>query len=112
MMSEINEKISVSGYQLSLNAIKKAIYGIYDLSHQIKDYAVKAVPLSKNKDQLVIYIELCSNEICNACNINQLVYEFIKELKKEGQYYREFVKSLDSFIFPEIKLVYKPKGSL
>jgi hypothetical protein len=39
-------------------------------------------------------------------------YEFIRAMKKEGQYYREFFKELDADLFPQIKLVFKPKGSL
>jgi len=42
----------------------------------------------------------------------QVFYEFIRALKKEGQYYREFFKELETELFPQIKLVYKPEGSL
>ncbi|MDZ4666034.1 MAG: hypothetical protein SGJ15_14240 [Bacteroidota bacterium] len=104
--------IKIGDYSLSSESIKKAIYGIYDLSNQIKQCVIKTIPVNGSCSQLLILIELCSKDLCNCVMEKIVFYEFIGALKKEGQYYRNFIKELDSNIFPEIKLIYKPEGSL
>ncbi|MFO0355359.1 MAG: hypothetical protein ACK50A_00280 [Sphingobacteriaceae bacterium] len=106
------ETISICGYNLNVSTIKKALFSIDDLNHQIKQFSIRSLPLKKHREQLCIYIEVCSKHLSESLNENQLVYEFIHALKKEGQYYREFFKNLDQELFPEIKLIYKPISSL
>ncbi|MBK7817891.1 MAG: hypothetical protein IPJ60_10330 [Sphingobacteriaceae bacterium] len=91
---------------------KKAVYSIYDLSNEIKQLTIKSIPVNASCGQLLILIELCSKNLCNCVMEKQVFYEFIRALKKEGQYYREFFKELETEFFPQIKLVYKPEGSL
>lgn len=104
--------IQLGNYTLSSDSIKKAIYSIYELSNEIKQLTIKTIPVNTSCSQLLILIELCSKNLCNCVMEKQVFYEFIRALKKEGQYYREFFKELDVDLFPEIKLVYKPVGSL
>lgn len=109
---ETTNFIKLGNYTLSYDSVKKAVYSIYDLSNEIKQLTIKTIPVNGSCSQLLILIELCSKNLCNCMMEKQVFYEFIRALKKEGQYYREFFKELDADLFPEIKLVYKPEGSL
>jgi hypothetical protein len=111
-METTNNFIKLGDYTLSCDSIKKAIYSIYDLSHEIKQLTIKTIPINELDSQLVILIELCHKNLCNCMMEKQVFYEFIRAMKKEGQYYREFFKELDTDLFPQIKLVFKPEGSL
>ena len=111
-METTNGSIKLGNYSLSSDLIKKAVYSIYDLSNEIKQLTIKTVPVDGSCCQLLILIELCSKNLCNCVMEKQVFYEFIRALKKEGQYYREFFRELDSDLFPQIKLVFKPEGSL
>jgi len=109
---ETTNLIRLGSYTLSYDSVKKAVYSIYELSNEIKQLTIKTIPVKGSCSQLLILIELCSKNLCNCVMEKQVFYEFIRALKKEGQYYREFFKELDADLFPEIKLVYKPEGSL
>ncbi|MBK7309609.1 MAG: hypothetical protein IPI93_02170 [Sphingobacteriaceae bacterium] len=109
---ETTSFIKLGNYTLSCDLIKKAVYSIYDLSNEIKQLTIKSIPVNASCGQLLILIELCSKNLCNCVMEKQVFYEFIRALKKEGQYYREFFKELETEFFPQIKLVYKPEGSL
>ena len=111
-MESTSNFIKLGKYTLSYDAVKKAMLGIYDLSNEIKQLTIKTIPVNASCSQLIILVELCSKNLCNSVMEKKVFYEFIRALKKEGQYYREFFKELDSELFPEIKLVYKPEGSL
>ncbi len=111
-METSNNFIRLGDYSLSYDLIKKAVYSIYDLSHEIKQLTIKTIPVNGSCCQLLILIELCSKDLCNCVMEKQVFYDFIKALKKEGQYYKEFFKEIDTELFPEIKLVFKPEGSL
>ena len=104
--------IRLGNYNISCDSIKKAIYSIYELSNEIKQLSIKTIPVNEIDSQLLILIELCHKNLCNCMMEKQVFYDFIKGLKKEGQYYREFIKQLDTDLFPQIKLVFKPEGSL
>lgn len=104
--------IQLGDYSLSCDSIKNAIYSIYDLKHEIKQLAIKTIPINKLDSQMLILIELCHKNLCNGLMERQVFFEFIKALKKEGQYYRDFFRELDADLFPQIKLVFKPEGSL
>lgn len=112
MENSKSETIAICGYNLNINNIKSALLSIYDLSNQIKQLSIRSLPIKEHGQQLFIYIEICSKHLSETLNENQLVNEFIHELKKEGQYYREFFKNLDEELFPQIKLVFKPEKSL
>jgi hypothetical protein len=112
MKDQSTETIAICGYHLNINAIKNALFSIYDLSNQIKQCSIQSLPLKQQSQQLFIYIEICSKHLSETLSENQLVYEFIHALKKEGQYYRDFIKTLDTELFPKIILVHKPEGSL
>lgn len=110
---EINSNfIKLGAYTLSCDSIKRAIYGIYDLSNEIKQLTIKTIPVNELDSQLLILVELCHKNLCNCIMEKQVFYEFIRALKKEGQYYRDFFRELDNDLFPQIKLVFKPEGSL
>jgi hypothetical protein len=104
--------IKLGDYTLSCYSIQKAIYSIYELSHEIKQLTIKSIPINAIDSQLLILIELCHNSLCNCLMEKQVFYEFIRALKKEGQYYRDFFRELDTELFPQIRLVFKPQGSL
>lgn len=111
-MENTNNLIKVGNYTLNCDLIKKAVYSIYDLSNEIKQIAIKTIPMNELDGQLLILIELCHKNLCTGIMEKHVFYEFIKALKKEGQYYREFFRELDKDLFPQIKLVFKPEGSL
>ncbi len=111
-MDSQNNFIRLGDYTLNCDSIKNAIYSIYDLSNEIKQLAIKTIPINEIDSQLLILIELCHKNLCNGIMERHVFYEFIKAMKKEGQYYREFFKELDTDLFPQIKLVFKPQGSL
>lgn len=111
-MDASNNFIRVGNYTLSYNSIENAIYSIYDLNNEIRQLAIKTIPINEIDSQLLILIELCHKNLCNGIMERHVFYEFIKAMKKEGQYYREFFKELDTHLFPQIKLVFKPEGSL
>lgn len=111
-MDKIIDYIRLGNYTLSYDSIKKAVYSIYDLSNEIKQIAIKTIPINELDCQLLILIELCHKNLCTGSMEKHVFYEFIKALKKEGQYYRELFKELDTELFPQIKLVFKPEGSL